>query len=72
MKPGVVQITNPNISTRNTNTDFRFYISPLQKLQDSQGAPDAAHNEAIFINDIFEVESRLILRRALNTIRESP
>jgi len=46
------------MSNNNTNSDFRFYIPLLQKLQeDSQGAPDAAYNEVIFINDIFEVES---------------
>ncbi len=54
--------------------DFAYFADlPLQRLQErSQGAPDAVRNEVIFINDIFEVESWLILRRALNTIHESP
>lgn len=50
-----------------------FADLPLQRLQErSQGALNAVRNEVVFINDIFEVESWLILRRALNTIHESP
>ncbi len=49
------------------------YFLPLQRLQErSQGALEAVRNEVVFINDIFQVESWLILRRALNTIHESP